>query len=199
MPISSVAPNLAPPGAGLPWYELQIAKIGFGWFSRNSSREASLQRLENEKLAILGLAGSCSNAQGSRRVVIKRRRGMEDSSRFWSVYMTVEHLRIVNLAIAGAISSLGRGKVPERVADTASVKPAPSANQTALKDFAVSCDLIGSCQSEVQNLKTSCRYRHPWFGPLDASQWLYLAGMHARLHRGQIEEIIRLEPFLGRN
>jgi hypothetical protein len=195
----SISPRLAPPGAGLPWYELQIAKIGFGWLSRNSSREASLQKLEKEKAAILSLAGSCDPIQGSRRVLIERRRGMEDSSRFWSVFMTVDHLRIVNLAVAGAIRSLGRGNVPERAADTAAVKPDPAANQTVLKDFALSCDLIESCQAKVENLKTPCRYAHPWFGLLDASQWLYLAGMHMRLHRGQMEEIIRLEPLLDKD
>jgi hypothetical protein len=33
-------------------------------------------------------------------------------------------------------------------------------------------------------------YPHPWFGPLNAQQWLAFAAPHENIHRKQIEAII---------
>jgi hypothetical protein len=69
--------------------------------------------------------------------------------------------------------SLGGGRIPPKKADTATVKRSPSANREVLNDLTLSCDLIQSCHSAVEDLKTPCRYAHPWFGPLNALQWFY--------------------------
>jgi hypothetical protein len=120
---------------------------------------------------------------------------MLDRSGYWSVFMTVDHLRIVNLGIADAIRLLGQGQVPERRANTATVKPSPEAEMSVVDDFELSCKLIERCAGRVTDLKTKARYDHPWFGPLDASGWYFLAGFHLGLHRKQIEMVInQLQP-----
>lgn len=116
---------------------------------------------------------------------------MEDSSRYWSVFMTLDHLRIVNMGIADTIRLLGLGQVPARRADTATVKPSPEAAIGAVDDFALSCNLIERCAAQLTDLRTEVRYDHPWFGPLDAAGWYFVAGFHLGLHRKQIEKIIR--------
>jgi hypothetical protein len=184
-------PSLAAPGAGLPTLERLIAKLGIHWLSRRASREQSSARLVRERAAILRLAERCDDASGSRRVLIQRLRGMEDSSRYWSVFMTVEHVRIVNHGIAGTIQSLGRGEVPPRPASTAEVKPDPEANANALRSFDLSCALVERAVSKIDNLRTVARFAHPWFGLLDAGQWHFVAAFHAGLHRQQIELILR--------
>jgi hypothetical protein len=184
------APKLAPPGAGLPWLELRIAKFGFHLLNRGMTREKSSALLNKERAAILELARPCDADTGSKRVLINRLPGMEDSSRFWSVFMTLDHLRIVNLAVAEAIQLLGRGSVPERKADTAAVKPSPDAAASVVDDFELACKLIERCAARVTDLKTKARYDHPWFGPLDAAGWYFLAGFHMGLHRKQIERIL---------
>jgi len=185
-----VEPKLAAPGAGLPWLELKIARFGFGLLSRRMTRAKSNALLNKEWAAILELVRPCNSETGSKRVLINRLRGMEDSSRYWSVFMTLDHLRIVNLGIADAIRLLGQGKVPERRADTAAVKPSPDAAIDVLDDFELSCKLIERCAARVTDLKTKTHYDHPWFGPLDAAGWYFLAGFHLGLHRMQIERII---------
>jgi hypothetical protein len=184
-------PKLDAPGAGLPWLELKIAKLGFHLLNRGMNREKSSALLKKECSAILELVGTCHTNMGSQRVLIKRIPGMEDSSRYWSVFMTLDHLRIVNLGVADAIRLLGQGKVPERKADTAAVKPSPDAAIDVVADFELSCKLIERCAARVTDLKTKARYAHPWFGPLDAAGWYFLAGFHLGLHRKQIEAIIR--------
>jgi hypothetical protein len=184
-------PKLAPPGAGLPWLELKIANLGFHLLNRRTTREKSSALLKKECATILDLARLCNAETGSQRVLIDRLPGMEDSSRYWSVFMTLDHLRIVNLAVADTIRLLGQGKVPDRKADTAAVKPSPEAGVRVVDDFELSNKLIEQCAARLPDLRTEARYAHPWFGPLDASAWYFLAGFHQRLHRKQIEKIIK--------
>jgi hypothetical protein len=198
IPLISI-PKLGPPGAGLPWFELKIAKFGFHLLYGRMTREKSRSLLKKERAAILERVRLCDADTGSKRVLINRLPGMEDSSRYWSVFMTLDHLRMVNLTVADAIRLLGQGQVPERRASTAAVKPDPGADAGAVDDFELSCDLIERCATGMTNLQTRERYEHPWFGPLDAAGWYFLAGFHLGLHRKQIEKIIKLLPAVATN
>lgn len=184
-------PKLAAPGAGLPWIELQVARLIFRWQFWRSTPESTAALIGAERAEILRLAKSCNETCGARRVLIKRIPGMEDSSRHWSVFMTIDHLRIVNAFLAETITLLGRGEVPDRVASTAAVKPDPDVDATVLRSFDDSCTDIARVAGKIKDLRTATRYAHPWFGPLDAAGWHFMAGFHMRLHRGQIEAILR--------
>ena len=184
-------PELAPPGAGLPWLELQIARIGFRWLSQRATKESSSALIGKEETILRGLVSRCTEKSGMQRILIDRLRGMEDSSRYWSVFMTLDHLRIVNSAIAKTIDLLAKGERPTRAASTAQVKPDPSANAKVVDEFHASCRLLVGTAAPRDNLRTATRYAHPWFGELDAAQWYYLAGFHMRLHQRQVELILR--------
>ena len=184
-------PELAPPGAGLPWLELQVARIGFRWLSQRATKESSSALIDKEGTILRELVSRCTEKSGMQRILIDRLRGMEDSSRYWSVFMTLDHLRIVNSAIAKTIDLLAKGKRPTRAASTAQVKPDPSANGKVIDEFHSSCQQLVGTAAPRDNLKTATHYAHPWFGELDAAQWYYLAGFHMRLHRRQVELILR--------
>ena len=193
-PLSTVStpndtPKLAPPGAGLPPVELFIGRSIF-YLKCFQSRTQAAAKFAQEEARILALVKGCTEEQAARRVLIKRLAGMEDSSRFWSVWMTLEHLRIMNLAIGESIRSLGKGKVPTRVANTAAVKPSPDVSSEIVHEFTRSCQFVTKCVAAVPNLKTHTRYLHPWFGPLNAAGWHVMAGFHMGLHRAQIEKIV---------
>jgi hypothetical protein len=123
-------------------------------------------------------------------VLIKRLPGIEDSSRFWSVYMTLDHVCIMNTVVARTIQTLGHGQVPSGKASTASVKPSPDADASAVEGFNHSCDLLLKCVATIPDLHTQTHFEHPWFGPLDAAGWHAMAAMHMNLHRRQIESIL---------
>jgi DinB superfamily len=190
-PSSQEMPRLAPPGAGLPWLELRIARLGFDWLQRRTGRAEAAALLARERETILKLVDCCDAEAGSRRVLIDRLRGMEDSSRFWSVFMTLDHLRIVNLAVSEVIRLLGVGQVPAGEARTADVKPDAGVDHQVIGDFERSCERVVHCAAAVPNLKTPRRFAHPWFGTLDGAGWHFLAGVHLQLHRRQIEQILR--------
>lgn len=182
-------PQLAPPGAGLPRPELLVARILFAFRSRLGSRAAFNAKFNEERAAIRSIVQQLDPARAGRRVLIPRVRGLEDSSRFWSVWMTLDHLRIVNSAVADVIGKLARDKTPPHEASTAAVKPSPEANEAVVSAHERACDHLLEVIERVNDLKTSLRYPHPWFGPLNASQWHALSAGHMEIHRKQIERI----------
>lgn len=119
---SSNAPTLAAPGAGLPAPELWIARLLFALKLRFGSRRSFTARFERERAAIQKILAQFPPERRGEQVLIPRLRGLEDSSRFWSVWMTLEHLRITNTVFANVIQRLSQGEVPERKASTAEVK-----------------------------------------------------------------------------
>ena len=185
---SSTAPQLAPPGAGLPALELFIARRLFAWKCWTGSQAAFDARFRQERALINALVKDCDAASASRRVLIRRCRGLEDSSRYWSVWMTLDHLRIVNTSIVRVIGSLTKGEVPPGVASTAAVKPGAEVTAEVVAAYEASCD-AALAATAAPDLKTSVRFAHPWFGPLDAFGWHAIAGTHMAIHRVQIERI----------
>jgi len=187
---STADPILAPPGAGLPAPEHFIARRLFALRRLTGNRDAFDARFRTERAGIRRLVDSCPPASRGIRVLIARPRGLEDSSRYWSVWMTLDHLRITNEAFAGIIRSLTSGRVPPGVASTAAVKPSPSADGSVEPLYEASCDAVREAAFAAPDLRTPLRFAHPWFGPLDAFGWHALSGTHLGIHRVQIRRIL---------
>jgi hypothetical protein len=191
---SPTAPALAAPGAGLPRFELVIARLLFRWKRSQATNESTTALIRDERRRIGALVETCPAALRSERVLIPRPRGLEDSSRFWSVLMTLDHLRIVNGSVVVAVNELVAGRVPSRTASTAAVKPSPDVTDSVVVAFESSCDALLAAGANAATLHTPSRYRHPWFGPLDAFGWKFMGAYHLGLHRGQLATIIALLP-----
>lgn len=185
--------KLDPPGAGLPAIELFIGNRLFELKRLLGSRESFMATFEQERLAIRDLVNSCATAKRGERVLIPRLRGLEDSSRFWSVWMTLDHLRITNSVFAMVITSLAHGKVPQKKASTAEVKPDPAVTAAVEGAYEVSCEKLIAVVAAVPDLKTDVSYAHPWFGPLDAFGWHAISATHMGIHRAQIARIIAVQ------
>src|SRR5688500_9049812 len=111
------APVLQPPGAGLPWLERMVAKyVIFPRACRRLTWATAARLFQEEGAKILAIWDAMPPARLTERVLIRRLRGLEDSSRYWSAAMTVEHLNIVGPGIRAAVAMLRRGEVPPRVA-----------------------------------------------------------------------------------
>lgn len=190
-PAPAPYPQLAPPGAGLPGFELFAARLLFSLRCTVTTRSAAVAKIAAERAALNALVRLCDPATCAERVLIPRPRGLEDSSRHWSVWMTLEHLRLVNEGIARTILALLAGHAPPGVVSTADVKPAPTVDAAVLGTFDRSCEVLARAGHDAITLDTPQRHTHPWFGPLDATRWQVLGGMHLGLHRRQIEVILR--------
>lgn len=183
-------PNLAPPGAGLPLPELWIARALFAVRRWTGSRATFDAAFAAERARIAALVRDLDPARGAVRKLIARPRGLEDSSRDWSVWMTLEHLRIVNKGIAGLIAGLASDRPPQGASSTAAVKP-QVVGAEVVAGYEAACDAVVAAAGGVADLHTGARFTHPWFGPMDAAGWHALAATHMRIHRVQVERILQ--------
>ena len=181
-------PLLAPPGAGLPKIELMIARRLFALKQWTGTRESFTATFQSEREKIRGLIDPQTAGQ---RVLIRRLPGLEDSSRYWSVWMTLDHLRIVHNSMRDVIGALTNGVMPAGTASTAAVKPNVQVDGSVVPTYEKSCDELLATVAAAKDLTTPLRYAHPWFGPLDAAGWHALAAGHHAIHRKQIEAIRR--------
>lgn len=184
-------PKLQAPGKGLPKFELFMARLLVRWKARETSRAEAATIFEFEKTEILRLVRNIDPNLGGKQVLIQRLRGLEDSSRFWSIYMTVDHLRIVNQGTTDLIVALANGETPKRVVSTADVKPSAAADPSTVQEFESGCNKFQETVQEIANLKTDRTWAHPWFGELNAERWHFFTGFHMSLHRQQILAIQR--------
>jgi hypothetical protein len=189
-----VEPNLAPPGAGLPAVERHVGRLLLAVKRWTGTRDSFHARFQRERESIQKLVRGCDPASAATRVLIPRPRGLEDSSRYWSVLMTLDHLRIIHQSLDKVIGALAKGIVPPGVASTANVKPSPTVTAAVIAEHEAACDALLATAAAAPELKTAVRYTHPWFGPLDAWGWYALAGVHLGLHRVQIEQILKHLP-----
>jgi len=187
-------PELAPPGAGLPWPELVVGRFLFAITRRRGDLESFVAKFQQERDRIQKRSAATDLADRSSRVLIPRLQGMEDSSRFWSLWMVLDHLRMTNQIFAMVVGELCQGRIPAKKANTADVKPDPLAGIEVEKEFEDSCQEWLRMVHSSPDLQTKAKYAHPWFGPLDALGWCALAAMHMGIHRAQIEAMQSRRP-----
>ena len=123
-------------------------------------------------------------------VLIERVRGIEDSSRNWSLLMTLDHLVIVDTAIAVIIDHLVQEKPLATKVSTAEVKPRQDQTTATIELFRSTAERYLQGIDRLPTLKSRTRHEHPWFGPLNAHGWHCLAAIHHAIHRRQIERIV---------
>lgn len=181
--------TLAPPGAGLPAFELLMARLGFAVLRKVLSRRRVQAWLCAETGKVLAIARGLTAAQLQRVVLIPRLAGIEDSSRNWSAAMVLQHLVIVDDGIGELIGALGEGRTFGREVRIADVKPAPDAGQEQLARLEAALRTYLERLAGVGNLRTTHRHAHPWFGALDGHGWHTLAPLHTMIHRRQLQAI----------
>ena len=183
-------PVLDRPGAGLPGMELVVARLLFRWNRTTGDPAGFRRRFLAERELVRQLVERCPSARRGEPVLIDRVRGLEDSSRFWSVWMTLDHLRIVHGSVARIVDSLQAGQVPAGAASTAAVKPSPGVGADVEAAYEASCEQVLAAMERAGQGRSGVRFAHPWFGPLEARGWCALAGTHLRIHRLQMERIL---------
>ncbi|NEV63764.1 DinB family protein [Thiorhodococcus minor] len=178
-------------GAAIPVHERLAADIGVSLYASLASPGRILDHFRREAERALELTRRLPQEAAARPVRIRRFPGIEAESRHWSVYMTLDHLVMVNSAITALIHAICSGHTQGVEIRLDDVRPHADAGADrivaleALVDrYAHQIDCLGILQSRA-------RHPHPWLGPLTARQWHALAALHNRVHRVQIEKIVR--------
>ena len=186
--------KLDKPGAGLPFLEKAIAQyILFPYTCSRLNREKAVSATQRAGKKCIEKARYVSKDQLSQQILIPRLRGLEDSSRYWSIAMTIEHLFIVHNGMLGMTRALSADQKVDQVVSTADVKPTGKVDpedilgryEAVIADYADKVALL----PDLKLCKAT--HLHPWFGELNAHQWLCLNAIHTQIHLGQILEIIK--------
>jgi hypothetical protein len=117
-------PQLDKPGAGLPFFEALLVRWYVGPFqSRKADKDKNLRLFSMIGGRVLKESASVPDAKRDQRVLVPRMRGIEDSSRFWSVNETLEHLMITGVPMREVIMALAAGKTSDYVVRIENFKP----------------------------------------------------------------------------
>lgn len=192
-------PNLKPPGAGLPLTQRLLLRYYVGPFvSAKTPWEESRQRFDKINQKILAMIDGLTNEQLFRKVLVPSIPGLEDSSRYWSIAMTLEHLAIVGHGISMIIEDLTQGRKPAVEIDIARLKPLGlQTPEQALETYKAFCfERIAKLDDNLGNINSEITKKHPWFGEMDAQQWMWLLASHHMIHYQQIKEIKKQLDFL---
>ncbi len=187
---SSDQVQLDAPGAGLPTMEHLIGGFLFRRSLKKHDREHFTREFQKERGRISALLKDSSTERWGEPVLIKRPRGLEGSSRRWSLAMTLEHLRICNTIFTSLMEGLSKGELPDRPARTEDVKPSSEVGAEVRATYEESCENWLQSLERIDDLNTETRFAHPWFGLLNAAGWQALGALHMKVHRIQIERIL---------
>jgi hypothetical protein len=196
--VNAPPPQLAPPGAGLPWFEaLMVRWFGrrmflshLDWDSAQAAIARASSRLTREAMAM-------DDKTLARRVLIKRLRGLEDSSRYWSPAMVLEHLVITGEMFTDFVVTLSNGRPVADQRGIADIKPSGQLGRTGVARFVEVHEAIPvRLAKEAGPLRDGPTHLHPWFGRLTALDWLALTAVHLGLHAKQWRAIRSASPPL---
>jgi hypothetical protein len=191
-PQDDIQSSLAPPGAGLPAVQAFVLRyLLFPAFCRTNSWQKALAKFKAEGDRIVVLAEPLSPEQLQKRILVKAAMGMEDSSRYWSAAMVLEHLIEVGSRVATGIVELSHGERVTVNSDVADVKPKGGKGSQIIEEYKVFLrDYAHTLTEDVGDWKSAQTYGHPWFGELGAHQWACLGAVHQKIHRHQMERIV---------
>lgn len=185
------SPTLQSPGAGLPLFELTWLRMMFRLACGLISRNLGLRWFKLEAERIKALADNIPTEQGTVPILIHRVVGIEDSSRYWSAFMVLDHLRIVDEGITQIVATLTGEHLFQQEIRIQDVKPRLESGPETINQF---CHAVTNYESTINRFRTlghTLRHAHPWFGPMTAHDWHCLAAIHHWVHRRQLERIIR--------
>ena len=147
------------------------------------SAQAAIARV-SARLA--GEARAMDDEAFSRRVLIERLRGLEDSSRYWSPEMVLEHLVITGEMFTNYVVTLSNGRPVEDQRGIADIKPRGGLGHAVVARFVAVHEAIPTrLAAEAGSLRDGPTHLHPWFGKLTAAEWLSLTAVHLGLHEKQ--------------
>lgn len=184
-------PKLDAPGTGLPLVQEWLLKhVIFPVLRRLISRKRALAIFEKEGRVALSLLREMPESLRHQRILLPRMLGIEDSSRFWSMAMVLEHIMIVSNGVAQVIARLSSGQPVHETVSTAKVKPPIDQLESIDADFD---RFLTACPGEIRASfsedEVSRCHVHPWFGCLNPDGWIVMLAVHQWIHKRQIRAL----------
>ena len=108
----------------------------------------------------------------------------------WSIDQVLRHLGHAHRGCAGLVLLLAHGKAPQLQIEMGHVPEDPMDFDAVKEKIAESFDKLAKASGALNgDSSLDTTYAHPWFGDLNAPQWLAFCAVHTRAHLLQIERI----------
>jgi hypothetical protein len=184
-------PKLDKPGAGLPFLDSLFVRWYVGPIqSRKADKEKNLRLFKMVGARILKEADGVAADKRDVKVLVPKMKGIEDSSRFWSVNDTLEHLLITGHGMRKLIVELAAGRTTDWVVKIEDFKPKGKyKGGDARPDFKVFVDETVELLAPLPIEDSGLTHKHPWMGEFNALQWTWLLGGHGGIHLAQLQAI----------
>lgn len=190
---AEAAKNLAPSGTPMPlMFRLLLRYFVGPMVSRSANWEKAVDGFGAVNAKILAEVAKLNDEEMTTRVLVPSQYGLEESSRYWSAAMVLEHMVIVGTGIKGIVISLSNGVVPDYKVELSRVKPRGKGTpQQAIADFKQFTDITqGEIAGQLGNKDSKASLDHPWFGKFNTRQWHWLLSAHSVIHLQQVREIV---------
>lgn len=185
----TLEPKLDPPGKGLPIPDRWIARVLVPWKSARSNWDSNFRRFQRYAQEIESIARELPKPALNSRILVSPITGLEDSSRYWSAAMVLDHLMIAGGAFSKIIHDLSHNRVPPIEVRVEKVKPPVQEHDpSVLERYSNFCSTFSQSLNLGAQTK-SARLFHPWFGELNAHQWMYIHSVHFGAHLQQLRQI----------
>lgn len=186
--------SLGRPGAGPGFATQLLLRFYVGpRIAAKAGWQENVRRFNDTSSEMQRLAERMDNGQLQKRVLVPRQRGLEDSSRYWSAAMTLEHVMTVGMGMRDIIIRLSQGQTPPGKVDTARVKPQGRLPAQVVldnyKQFAAVLMPQIDAAVPADKRDNPATYVHPWFGAFNLRQWHWLLAEHNAIHLRQLREI----------
>lgn len=184
-------PQLEKPGAGLPFFDSLFVRYYIGPFqSRRADKSQNLRLFKMVGARILKEADGVPAHQRDRKVLVPKMRGIEDSSRFWSVNDTIEHMLITGVGMRMLVMNLASGKATDWVVRIEDFKPKGKyKGGDARPDFMAFVEETVRLLEPMRIEDDGLTHKHPWMGQFNALQWCWLLAGHNGIHLAQLQAI----------
>ncbi|MBY0405495.1 MAG: hypothetical protein K2X66_16455 [Cyanobacteria bacterium] len=187
--------QLQPPGKGLPFLEQILSHyVLLPLACTVMSNKEAIETLVIEGQTMVRWIEAASEEEIQSPVLIPKITGIEDSSRYWSALMTLEHLNITSNLMAKTIEALTRGEQSALpVARVEAVKPHTELQkEKVIQAYQLFLNTYpDKMNSLVPHFSKENRHQHPWFWKLNAHEWLCINALHHRIHKKQVKLILR--------
>lgn len=184
--------SLSPPGAGIPLFDRWMGRFLLKpLVMRRTPWDVSEARFHKIHEKFKRELAQFPADRLTERVLVPPQRGLEDSSRYWSAAMCARHLFIVGTQMEDLVVKLSRRQPVQGKASTADVKPEIARNDPASvgEYVAFGDSLVDRLRAAVDDRESTQTFSHPWFGPMRASEWMFLFAAHTSVHLQQLRAI----------
>ena len=177
---------------GVPAWERFWLGGGLKFAASFASPMRAVQAIESGSRKLIDVAEHAGADDAFQPTKVSRLIGIDQRSTAWSVVMVIEHLAIFNSDVLKIIRSLQKEIEPRGAIAMSDYDPDRDGTWEAIEAFRQSVNELSWLISGDAPVTSTAMFRHPWYGPMTAHQWLCCVATHQYVHLRHVRKIVAI-------